>query len=231
MNPRLIATAAVAMAIGGLVGYKVAERKLMREFEERLDRETDALRRMHKTDYKSPEDMVEQLHGEAVEAVREYQAEGGTVMGTPVHVVTSPVAYDKIRPSTVKVNRDEPEEEVVRRRVFEPDEEHGPIFIISAEENAEGSYEDATLTYYAQDGVITFANDEVMEDREKFIGGTDVAALENFGGISGDDNVVYVRNEVLLMDYEILRHPGSYVKEVLDQEYVPPTERPSQRMR
>lgn len=228
MNPRLIATAAVALAIGGLVGYKIAERKLMAEFEERLERETDAFRRIHKTDYKSPEDMLEQLHGEAIRNVMSDPAAALAVQAMAEYQNPEPVAYHNIVKSTVKVNKDEPEQEVVRRRVFEPDEDRGTIYIISAEENAEGSYEDTTLTYYAQDGVITFANDEVMEDQEKFIG---TEALENFGGISGDDNVVYVRNEVILMDYEICRHPGSYVKEVLDQEYEPPTQRPSQRMR
>lgn len=223
MNPRLIATAAAFFVVGGLVGYKVAERKLMTEFEDRLARENDALRRMYKPDYKSPEDMVEQLHGEALKAMHDYQKESSPPK--------DPVAYHNIVKSTVKTDKDDSEPVVVQRRVFEPNEDHGPIHIISAEENAEGSFEDATLTYYAQDGVITFADDEVMEDQENFIGGPDVAALENFGGISGDPNVVYVRNEVLLIDYEIVRDPGSYVKAVLDQEYEPPTERPSQRMR
>lgn len=47
-NLRLIATAAVSLAVGGAIGYKYAEKKLVAEFEQRLDRETDQLRRMYK---------------------------------------------------------------------------------------------------------------------------------------------------------------------------------------
>lgn len=215
-NLRLIATAVVGVAVGAAIGYKYAEKKIGTEFEERLERETNLLRRLYKPEYESPEDMVNKLHGDALKVMEEYAGEE-----------REPVAYHKIRPSTVEVEK--VEEQVIERNVFEPDDDRGAIYIISVDEHTENEpgFESATWTYYAKDGVVTDIHEERIEDYDKHIG-TEFA--ENFGGRSGDENVVYVRNEVTLMQYEIVRSQGSYVEEVLGEEYKPPIERPSQRM-
>lgn len=217
-NLRLIATAAVSLAVGGVIGYKYAEKKLVAEFEQRLDRETDQLRRMYKPEYNTPQDMVAELHGEAGEAMLEYQGEP-----------KEPVAYHKIRVSGVPIG-DKEQKPLIERSVFEPDDERGEIYVISAQEHADGEagYEQATWTYYAKDGVVTDPSEDRIEDYVNFLG---PHFADNFGKDSGDENVVYIRNEVVMMDYEILRSHGSYVEEVLQEEYTPPVERPSQRIR
>lgn len=211
-NLRLIATAAVCLAAGGAIGYKYAEKKLLAEFEERLERETNLVRRMYKPDHETPQDMVEKLYGEAVEAMAKYQ--GDTDDGS----AKEPTAYHKIRPSTVQVGKKE--QKVVQRSVFEAPADRGPIYVISAEENAEESYENFTWTYYAGDGVVTDIHEDRIEDFEKYIG-------IDFSNHFGDDNVVYIRNDILLHDYEIVRSHGSYRQEVLAEEE--PPQRPSQR--
>lgn len=216
-NLRLIATAAVSLAVGGAIGYKVAEKRLTVEFEARLEKETASLRRMYKPDFESPQDMVEKLHGAAVTAMKEYTGE------------REHVAYDKIRPSQVQVVKDEAEEKPART-IFEAADDRGEIYPITLAEHTadEAGYEHVTWTYYAQDGVVTDDAEDVIEDHTKFLGEDFVEAFGRDD--AGDDNVVYIRNEVVMIDYEIVRSPGSYVKEVLGEEYEPPVERPSQRI-
>lgn len=218
MNLRSIAIAAGSAAVGAFLGYKYAEKKLITEFEERLDIETNTLRRMYKPEYDSPQDMVDKLHGDAVVAMREYQGNDDK----------QPVAYHTIRKTTAQ--KAEEESTVVQRSVFEPSEDRGAIYLISAGEHGDSDvgFEQVTWTYYAKDGVVTDVHDHLIEDYTKFLGEDFV---DKFGQDSGDPNVVYIRNEIALIDYEILRSEGSYVEEVLQEEYTPPAERPSQRMR
>lgn len=226
-NLRLAVTAVVSLTVGGFVGFKVAEKRLITEFEQRLDKETDLLRRMYKSGHQTPGDMVTALYGQGVaEVVEEY---AGDAEVTPM-VPPEPrehVSYEKIRPSTVKVEKG-PEEPVKTRRVFEPEDDRGTIYVISNEEfeSEEVGYQQEVLTYYAKDGVITDINEDRMEDYTRNIG---TKFVENFGTVSGDENVVHVRNEVLLLDYEINRSEGSYREEVLGEEW-PAPDRPSQRI-
>ncbi len=73
-------------------------------------------------------------------------------------------------------------------------------YVIAAEDfGEEDGYEVETLLYYA-DGVLTNENDIPVEDAEDLVS---LNALEQFDMYS--DDTVYVRNDVLKTDYEILR--------------------------
>jgi hypothetical protein len=221
MNVKVAAAGGFVMGLvaGGFLGARLMEKRLVSEFEERLDTELNLVRRMHKPDHNSPEEMVEDLYGkEAAAAIMEYNAEP-----------REPVSYDKIRVSTVKVEK-EAEAEVISRRVFEPPHDRGPIYVISRDEFTENDpgHEQDTLTYYAKDGVVTDTREDRIEDYANVIG-TDF--VNHFGTEGDDENVVLVRNEILLQDFEILRSFGSYTEEVLQEEYQAPPERPSQRIK
>lgn len=218
MSLRLIATAVVSLGVGGLIGYKYAEKKLIADFETRLDRELDVTRRLYKTDYSTPQEMVAKLHGDAAVAMEEYRGEESED--------NEPVAYHKIRTSNVKIKPQE--EKVTTRKVFEPEDDRGEIYVISVNEHTEGEsgYEKVTWTYYAKDNVVTDDQDDRIEDAENFLG---ERFFDHFGKESGDDNVVYIRSEVVMIDYEIIRSPNAYVEDILGEEYNVPV-RPSQRM-
>lgn len=86
-----------------------------------------------------------------------------------------------------------------------------PYIVSQAEflEN-EPEYEQITITYYEGDEVLSDERDQVMV--------TEVAVgIENlrFGHGSNDKNVVLVRNEVLSLDFEVVRSEGHYAHEVL----------------
>lgn len=69
-----------------------------------------------------------------------------------------------------------------------------------------------TLTYYAADGALVDDNEELITDINNTVGHM---TLQNFGKLSDGPDVVYVRNEKLGIDYEIIRVYNSYAEDVL----------------
>lgn len=77
----------------------------------------------------------------------------------------------------------------------------------------ETDYIQTSLTYYEEDDVLTETEDDsVIDDTERTVGNDN---LLKFGHGSKDNNVVYVRNDVMETDFEILRSKGNYAREVL----------------
>lgn len=87
-------------------------------------------------------------------------------------------------------------------------------YVIHRDEREElDTYDDVTFTYYEADDVLCNERDEVIDpaEREKLIG---EANLEKFGHGSGDSSIVYIRNDQLEMQFEVVRSPNSYAEEV-----------------
>lgn len=76
----------------------------------------------------------------------------------------------------------------------------------------ETEYEQANLTYYEGDDTLVDDKDMPVPDETNVVGDD---ALTAFGHGSKDKNVVYVRNESLEMDFEIVRSNGKFSVEVL----------------
>lgn len=73
-------------------------------------------------------------------------------------------------------------------------------YVISPDEFAErDGYETVSLTYYA-DGILTDETDEIIKDIDDVVG---IDSLSHFGEY--EDDSVFVRNEDLKLDFEILR--------------------------
>lgn len=83
---------------------------------------------------------------------------------------------------------------------------HSDIYVISPDEFSEYSdYKTEELTYY-DDDVLVNEDDEVIQDVESLIG---PKALKTFGEY--EDDAVFVRNDKLKTDYQILLDPRRYV--------------------
>lgn len=96
--------------------------------------------------------------------------------------------------------------EVRKRTADEP-------YIIHTDEftQNEKEYEQSTVTYFAEDDVLCDERDEVITDKNSIVGD---ANLDNFGHGSGDPNVVYVRNDHLEHEWEIIKQDNSYAETV-----------------
>lgn len=77
----------------------------------------------------------------------------------------------------------------------------------------ENDFTQTTLTYYSGDQILCDEGDVPIYNPDQ------VAGELKFGHGSRDPNVVYVRNEKLGAEYEILLDKGFYTVEVLGQEY------------
>ncbi len=72
--------------------------------------------------------------------------------------------------------------------------------------------EQVSLTYFDGDDVLVDDRDQPVPDPDDSIGEDH---LGRFGVGSKDNNIVYVRNDRLELDFEILRSNGKYAQEVL----------------
>ena len=107
---------------------------------------------------------------------------------------------ENVHPSELEVPYDGPEIEVISWEDFNEHYEH---------------HDKLTISYYDGDDILADENDDVMEvDQRAFIGDE---ALHNFGGMSGDKDVVYVRNHPYTIDYEVVRVHSKYSEVILGQ--------------
>lgn len=70
-----------------------------------------------------------------------------------------------------------------------------------------------TLTYYAGDDVVTDSKDVPLYDHEKKLG-----ELRFGHGSGGDPSVVYIRNEQLGFEWEVILDNGSYASQVMGED-------------
>ena len=133
---------------------------------------------------------------------------------------------DNLKRGIVPVEPDDEEEDVDDEDSDEPEEEDSEVvnvfeaskdgtpYIITWEQFSEENehYEKVNLDYYAYDDTLSDTNDAPIPDVIGLIGRD---ALDNFGNGSHEENVVYVRNDKLALDFEIVRKDTSYSAYVL----------------
>lgn len=92
----------------------------------------------------------------------------------------------------------------------------GMPYPISYEEftEEEQGYDKDTITYYYGDDTLADTRDEMVDDVDRLVGAD---FKDYFGWRSYDDDVVYIRNKRLSLDFEVLYDPGTYQEEVLGQ--------------
>lgn len=184
---------------------------------------------------------------EALEKYEGDQQPVGVQEGDPREGSNQRTRYDKVRPRrpdgkfaprTPEEERAEqnqnstPEPEEVAQNVFshaatidgwDQDREEasrapGRPYVISHDEYMENSYEHEqnTLTWYAGDEILADERESHLEDVEGLVG---EANLKLFGHGSRDSSIVYIRNEVKEIDFEVTLNKGTYAAEVLGFEH------------
>ena len=92
-------------------------------------------------------------------------------------------------------------------------DEHHP-YVIHRDEyfSNEEDYSQSTLMYYSGDNILCDENDVPIYNPDKVVGKL------LFGHGSRDPNIVYIRNDVLEAEYEVLFDPGFFQTEVLGEQ-------------
>lgn len=141
---------------------------------------------------------------EVKESVRE-------ILRAPKKEKTVYPSYDDVyRKATEKLgygkmfkNDEEPEDIHVTKETSVRSAKHP--YVITPQEFDEGEFDAVSFTLYA-DHILADENDEMVEDVDGTVGSD---SLTRFG----DDDVIYVRNEKLKMDFEIVKDIRRYVEE------------------
>lgn len=206
-------TAIVALAAGSAAGYFFAKSQLQSEFDEQMKLEIAQTKefyaRYYKTkEFETPETAVETLVPAAADALRSYQGINPAPSVTEEH---RKKAQETLR-NIFSDKAEEPSESVLPEREKLNRTEEAPYVLEKDEyfENESG-YTQSSLTYFDGDGILTDARDDVIDEVDKTIGEYN---LKKFGHGSGDPRVVYIRNDVLELEFEVLKHDATYKKHV-----------------
>lgn len=232
----------VSVAVGAVAGYKYAKKKLWDEFSERLESELLETKRFYNTlykegDFKTPEEAVKKLIPPGLRADETFDNTSVStetleriVDGLKYKVAEKPAKIDYNHIAATR-GEDQP---VVQTNIFNQirEEHHLPenfneeesreldvpyIIPVDVYMRGEAGFPNLTFTFFTEDRVL-------VDDADNLIGTStekgdyidDLIGMENFqfGHLSKDANVVYVRNNKTGYDYEILRCEGSYAQVV-----------------
>jgi hypothetical protein len=221
----------VSAAVGLAVGYKVAEKRLAAQFEERLERETAEMKTFYqnvKKPYSTPEeavaDLIPQPETVVVPAMVDPREKAQKVQYNKIVKTEEYVAVEDESEEGAAAA----EEELIHQNIFESVRDTENPYIISEDDfmGNETGYEQATLTFYVKGGVLADEREDVIDDMTNTTGND---FPSRFGSGSDNENVVYIRNEKLQMEFEVLKSDRSYEEDVLGMDQ--PPESPRNRLR
>ena len=219
----LLITAVVAGGIAGTAAYFITKRVLKTKYEAIAEQEIADAKEfysaMHKRGgYSTPEEAAKTIGStspateEAVKALLNYgrTSDDDEDEGEEEDVDETNDVNVFLEHTPVDDDWDI-EEEMKTRTPENP-------YIISQEEflTAEPEFQQTTITYYAGDGTLADERDQEIPFADPIVGEEN---LYHFGRGSGDDRIVYIRNERLSRDFEVLKSDGKYAHEVLGLEH------------
>lgn len=156
--------------------------------------------------WKLVEQKYKQIADEEIESVREmYRKRSGLAQEMRDPKITKEEKEElekQVQELNYIQNEEETEDDLFTVQT-EIDEGVKPYVIIPEEYNEKEGYDARSWTLYT-DYVLTDEDDNIIGDPESMIGD----GLDHFGEY--DDYAVYVRNDDLKCDYEILKHNKSY---------------------
>lgn len=208
---------AVSFGVGVAVGYAIftyRERRLVRSFDEIMEEVEEKKNQsridtngydseiyvLTEDDYEHPDLVIDRSEHPSVKDIQFPNIESGDVVDH-ISIFTNPLDEDGWN-----------YEEEIKNRTPEM-----PYIIHVDEYNDEIGddgieYSKSTLTYYQGDDVLVDDQDVPIYNYEK------TASPLTFGKGSQDPSIVYIRNERLEADYEVLLDHGHYAVEVLGAE-------------
>lgn len=181
------------IAVGGGAGYLVTKKMLEQRFEADLNEQIAEVKEYYK---------LLRKEGEYSQLVK------------PAEELAELPKYEDVISEYSGEEEDEEEEAVVVESESNEERNTDEPYVISVDEymNDREEYDKNTVTYFEVDDVLVDEREQVIPDVDNTVG-TD--CLTKFGHKSNDNKVVYVRNERLEADFEILLDTRSYSETVL----------------
>lgn len=222
-----VATGVTGLGVGTTVGHVITRKS--------LDRQFDALVGAISQELETQDTINNELRVQIRQletTVNEIKADKEVVLLTNLPTVDHRLPHEKTsvidehvlgaiseiendRNSDMKVIRnvfDMPEDEWDYKTEIERRDRSRP-YIIHVDEYVgdEMNFDQSTLTWYEGDSILCDSHDVPIYSPEAIVGEL------RFGHGSGDPNSVYIRNEQMQSEYEILRYTGAYQEIVLGE--------------
>lgn len=210
------------LVVGGVAGYLVGANLLKKKFLEDLGNEVQKVRSYYKQNYTYKIESV---------SVNKYEDEQPSpeINEKPRAVELSPT-YEELYPEETtdypSAVVDNPKDEAPQRldpnsedyRNFIANRDTNKPYIITVYEFMEDNieYEKQSLVYYKGDDTLSDHREQCVPDHEETVGEEN---LTKFGLYSDDHSVVYIRNDRLSVDYEIVYDERCFVDVVVGYEY------------
>lgn len=183
---------AIAFVLGGAIGSLVTWKVIEKKYEEKAQEEIDSVKEAYSRKMASKNRELKKVY------IPEEPSEPEKSKTKPLSSIVNDYA-----PSN-----DRPDYSAYSSAKQEGVPENKP-YVITAEEFGEfEDYEKIELSYYELSNVLTDDMDEPVENPDRVVG---LESLEHFGDYT---DAVYVRNDRLKCDYEILRVAGEYMEGV-----------------
>lgn len=219
--------AAISAAVGTAIGYYISKKELEGELERRLDEELAASREAvsrataRLNEVQKEKIAVRRVPGTNLSEADVKLAKDGAGADLAVSVDTLDHAVRALRygPSVAvqdakavlqmnafDTDPDELEEAAWQAEVENRDPSK-PYIISLAEFSEMDHYSKVTLQFFMEDDTLIDDQEVPIENADDVVG---LENLDRFGWRSGDNNVLYVRNDRLRADYEILHNMGSF---------------------
>lgn len=231
----------IGLSVGltvGTIGYILAKKRLEAKYkiileEERLEMKSYYDQYYKKGDFETPATAAEKLGAQAAEkALKDYRGQGEKAFRESEEVVveTEEIEVDETPVKNIftenESNTDWDEEQEESKRLANPMDP----FVITDEEfnDNEFDYVQNTLTYFSEDDVLVDEHEKPIEEIDKVVG---EGNLLRFGHGSKDNRIVYVRNNHLSYDFEIIKRDSSYSREVLGFQHSDGGSRKTQKFR
>lgn len=193
----------VGLGIGFAVGYYVADHRLKTKYSKLAAGEISRIREHYyaKDKAREPKPPLSEIRVEEKVIVEERPTKPSVPVQQPQR------SRNVFQPEIPDDEAWDYEEELKKRSKDAP-------YIIHVDEFRENTpeHDQVTYTYYEMDDVFANVRDEPLEeDYDKTIG---LENIQHWGHGSEDPNIVFVRNERLTLDFEIIRDRGSYHDQV-----------------
>lgn len=234
---RYAGVAFVVGATAAAVAVYITKKRLKKHYEEIARQEIEEARSYFQRNLKpaSPTKLAAQYHEEKEEHVSPVSADPEVA---EMHRIAASYQSDDIEQARASleevtgrnVDVEVPGEEApVNQNVFEMADPGTDEFDYETEERnrsedtpyvishdefmaSEKDYQQVSLTYYEGDDVLADEKDQVIDDEDAVVGSHN---LLRFGQGSKDNNIVYIRNDRLTLEFEVVRSQNKYVEQVL----------------
>lgn len=180
----------IALGVGAAAGFGCGYLYFKKKYEQKADEEIESVKSYYAEKFKKEKSRIDKLEedSKAIDnVIKEYSK-------TEEHK---------------KINYHKPvkeEEEIVKAEAESPEEdEPTKPYLITEEEflNDKNEYDKISLTYYSFDDVLADECDEMIDIEENI-------SSDIYNQIASSDEDLYVRNNVLQTDFEIMKVDGSF---------------------